>query len=78
MGGQHIRLFRLFELLKSRAHYDADLSQVMRQINEVHMQGEALYATWRVLGEVKDIPWTIASALIVDHPMPFEHGRTPY
>lgn len=64
-GDKNLRLYRFFEELKSRAHFDPDLSRIMRQINEVHMQGEALYATWRVLGEVKDMPWSIASALIV-------------
>ncbi len=64
-GSDNPDLFRLFEELKVRARSDDDFVPIKQQMEQVHLQGEALYATWRVLGAVKPIPWSVASALIV-------------
>lgn len=64
-GSANPDLYRHFEKLKVRALTDDDFAPVKRQMEQVHLQGEALYATWRVLGAVKPIPWSVASALIV-------------
>ncbi|KZL12517.1 DNA-binding transcriptional repressor AcrR [Pseudovibrio axinellae] len=64
-GSANPELFRLFEELKVRAQSESDFDCIKQQIHKVHLQGEALYATWEVQGVVKLIPWAVASALIV-------------
>lgn len=57
--------FRLFEEFKVKAQTEDGLVTIKEQIHAVHLQGEAHYSTWRGLGAVKDISWSIASCLIV-------------
>ena len=64
-GSANPDLFRLFEELKVKAQTEEEFTAIKQQMESVHLQGEALYATWRVLGAVKPIPWSVASALIV-------------
>ncbi|KZK82703.1 Fatty acid metabolism regulator protein [Pseudovibrio sp. Ad13] len=64
-GSANPDLFRLFEELKVKAQTEGEFETIKQQMENVHLQGEALYATWQVLGAVKPIPWSVASALIV-------------
>ncbi len=64
-GSANPDLYRLFEELKVKAQNEKDFEPIKQQMEQVHLQGEALYATWQVLGAVKPIPWSVASALIV-------------
>ncbi|SDQ95812.1 TetR/AcrR family transcriptional regulator [Pseudovibrio sp. Tun.PSC04-5.I4] len=64
-GSEKPQQFRVFEEFKVKAQTEVGFVTIKEQIHAVHLQGEALYSTWRGLGAVKDISWNIASCLIV-------------
>ncbi len=64
-GSANPDLFRLFEELKVKAQTTEDFKTIRQEMENVNLQGKALYATWHALGAVKPIPWSLASALIV-------------
>lgn len=58
-------LFLFFEELRIRAFSDPDLSPVLDDMDRGHKIASDLYRTWVQQGQVRDMPWPVASALMV-------------
>ncbi|PIE12064.1 MAG: TetR family transcriptional regulator [Rhodobacterales bacterium] len=58
-------LFLFFEDLRMRARSDPDLVLLRDEIATTHKEAAAIYGEWVKRGAVRDIPWPVASALIV-------------
>lgn len=58
-------LFLFYEDLRIRAHSDPDLAPITGDIDQAHSRAAALYREWIARGAVRDLPWPVASALMV-------------
>ncbi|AVX05933.1 HTH-type transcriptional repressor AcnR (plasmid) [Maritalea myrionectae] len=58
-------LFLFFEELRIRAHSDPELRPILDEIIHTHEAAAEIYRVWVAQGQVRDIEWPIASALIV-------------
>ena len=58
-------LFLFFEELRIRAHSDPDLRPILDEITQTHNAAAEIYRDWATQGQVRDMEWPVASALIV-------------
>ena len=58
-------LFLFFEELRIRAHSDPDLRPILDEIAQTHEAAAEIYLDWAAQGQVRDMAWPVASALIV-------------
>lgn len=58
-------LFLFFEELRIRAYSDPDLAPIIEDIDRTHEVAAELYKGWVKQGQVEDIAWPVASALMM-------------
>lgn len=58
-------LFLFFEELRIRAHSDPELRPILDEITQTHDAAAEVYQDWVSQGQVWDMAWPVASALIV-------------
>lgn len=58
-------MFLFFEELRIRSYSDPDLLPIIEDIARTHATAAQLYRGWVRQGHVRDIPWPVASAIIM-------------
>ena len=58
-------LFLFFEELRIRAHSDPELRPILDEITQTHDAAAEMYRNWVAQGQVREMAWPVASALIV-------------
>ncbi|WP_420325759.1 TetR/AcrR family transcriptional regulator [Mameliella sp.] len=58
-------LFLFFEELRIRAYSDTELAPITADVDQMHAKASEMYHGWIEQGDVIDIPWAVASALMM-------------